>query len=80
MKYFTLFFLIVFTSCNKETDKDSKKVNFNIKLNSSVNNYDLILDKPILDYPALFLPYVYALINPKKFKEIKKYQSIVQII
>ena len=25
--------------------------------------------KPILDYPALFLPYILALVNPKKFKD-----------
>ncbi|MAJ98898.1 MAG: hypothetical protein CMD07_06515 [Flavobacteriales bacterium] len=71
MKYFTLFFLIVFTSCNKETDKDSKKVNFNIKLNTSVNNYDLILGKPILDYPQ----YLDSHERPFKIELLKFYIS-----
>ena len=28
--------------------------------------------KPILDYPALFLPYILALVNPKKFKDFTR--------
>ena len=36
---------------------------------SKNNNKKYTKIKPILDYPALFFPYIFALVNPKKFKD-----------
>ncbi len=52
-------------------DKDVKSIEIPITMDypSKNNNKKYTKIKPILDYPALFFPYIFALVNPKKFKD-----------
>ena len=58
------------TPLNVILDKKVRKIEVSVTMDYPEKRIKYTKIKPFIDYPSLFFPYLYALVSPRKFKDL----------